>query len=615
MERRWLLKLAWGREGEVDFCFKLNELDGQNPESVCGRSEECPESFKLIVRISENAVHKRVKLHRLIFLVPLYPQIMIDLLNEFGLKSPKANVSEQGLGNVGAYWNLTPAELIEETIMRGDGEFTDTGALTVDTGEFTGRSPKDKFIVCDDETENNVWWGDINIKFDTEKFDRLYDRVCAYLTGREVYVRDCYACADPKHRLNVRVVTETPWMNLFVNNLFLRPGKDELSSFSPEWTIISAPGFKAIPKVDGTRQHNFAVINFTRKVILIGGTGYTGEIKKGIFSVLNYVLPQHKNVLSMHCSANEGKEGDVAIFFGLSGTGKTTLSADPNRALIGDDEHGWSDNAVFNFEGGCYAKCVNLSAEKEPQIFKAIRFGSLLENVEFFEGTSTVDYDNTSKTENTRVAYPVHYIDNAKPVSNGGAPKNIFFLTADAFGVLPPISRLNSGQAMYHFISGYTAKVAGTEMGITEPTTTFSACFGKAFLPLHPTRYAELLGEKLKNSDVKVWLVNTGWSGGSYGVGSRIKLKYTRALITAALNGDLDNVDYNTLPVFGLEYPTSCPNVPDEIMNPRDTWADKTAYDSKALDLAQAFVKNFKQYADHANEEIMAASPKVEVTA
>lgn len=537
-------------------------------------------------------------------------------MNEFGTKAPGASLANLGLKHVSAaYWNLAPSELVEETIMRGEGQLTDTGALAVDTGEFTGRSPKDKFIVCDGETEKSVWWGDINIKFEPGKFDALYNRVIAYLTGREIYVRDCYACADPNYRLNVRVVTEMPWQNLFAHNLFLRPTRDEIMSFEPEWTVISAPGFMAVPEIDGTRQHNFAVINFTKKIILIGGTGYTGEIKKGIFSVLNYVLPQHRNALSMHCSANEGHQGDVAIFFGLSGTGKTTLSADPNRALIGDDEHGWSDNSVFNFEGGCYAKCINLSAEKEPQIFNAIKFGAMLENIDFFDGTTTVDYDSTSKTENTRVAYPVNHINNAKSISVGKAPANIFFLTADAFGVLPPISRLDSGQAMYHFISGYTAKVAGTEVGITEPTTTFSACFGKAFLPLHPARYAELLGKKLKESGAKVWLVNTGWSGGSYGVGSRIKLGYTRALITAALNGELDQVEYDTLPVFGLQFPKSCPNVPSEILNPRQTWSDKAAYDAKANDLAAAFIKNFNQFAEGTSAEIINAGPKVAMMA
>lgn len=534
-------------------------------------------------------------------------------MNEYGLKNPNASIADLGLKNVAtAHWNLTSAELVEETILQGMGELTDTGALAIDTGEFTGRSPKDKFTVLDAETEKTVWWGDINIKFDSAKFDQMFTRIQAYLTGREVYVRDAYACADQRYRLNVRVVTEYPWQNLFVNNLFLRPTREEIETITPDWVIINAPGFLADPAIDGTRQHNFAMINFSKKMILIGGTGYTGEIKKGIFTVLNYVLPQHRNVLSMHCSANIGKDGDTALFFGLSGTGKTTLSADPNRGLIGDDEHGWSDDSVFNFEGGCYAKCVNLSAEKEPQIFNAIRFGSLLENTEFHPGTTSTDYDNISKTENTRVAYPINFIDNAVEPSVATPPKNIFFLTCDAFGVLPPISRLTNAQAMYHFISGYTAKVAGTEMGITEPTTTFSACFGKAFLPLHPAKYAELLGKKLKeNPDIKVWLVNTGWTGGSHGVGSRMKLSYTRAMITAALNGEFDKVKFEQLPIFHLQMPTMCTGVPAEILNPRNTWADKTAYDLTALDLAVKFVKNFAQYADGASAEILSAAPTV----
>jgi len=534
-------------------------------------------------------------------------------MNEYGLKNPKASVADLGLKNVGtAYWNLSPAELVEETILQGMGELTDTGALAIDTGEFTGRSPKDKFTVIDAETEKSVWWGDINIKFDAQKFDQMLTRISAYLTGREVYVRDAYACADQRYRMNVRVVTEYPWQNLFVNNLFLRPNRDEIENMNPDWVIINAPGFLADPAIDGTRQHNFAMINFTKKMILIGGTGYTGEIKKGIFTVLNYVLPHHKGVLSMHCSANIGEKGDTALFFGLSGTGKTTLSADPNRGLIGDDEHGWSDDSVFNFEGGCYAKCVNLSAEKEPQIFDAIRFGSLLENTEFYPGTTTTDYDNITKTENTRVAYPINFIENAEEPSVAAPPKNIFFLTCDAFGVLPPISRLTNEQAMYHFISGYTAKVAGTEMGITEPTTTFSACFGKAFLPLHPARYAELLGKKLKdNPDIKVWLVNTGWSGGAFGVGSRMKLSYTRAMITAALNGEFDKVKFEELPIFRLQMPTTCTGVPDGIMNPRNTWQDKAAFDQTAIDLAVKFVKNFAQYADGASAEILSAAPSV----
>lgn len=536
-------------------------------------------------------------------------------MNEYGLKAEDASIASIGLKNVSvAHWNLSVAELTEDTIIKGEGVLTDTGALAVDTGEFTGRSPKDRFIVCDSKTEDSVWWGNINIKFTPENFDLLFDKVAAYLTGREVYVRDAYACADPNYRLNIRVVTELPWQNLFANNLFQRPTKEEVLNFTPEWHVISAPGFKANPEKDGTRQENFAVINFTKKMILIGGTGYTGEIKKGIFSVLNYILPHEKNVLSMHCSANVGEAGDTAIFFGLSGTGKTTLSADPERGLIGDDEHGWSEDSIFNFEGGCYAKCIDLTQEKEPQIFNAIKFGALLENIEFYEGTTTVDYSNTSKTENTRVGYPIHFIDNAIEPSVAGAPKNIFFLTADAFGVLPPISKLNVGQAMYHFISGYTAKVAGTEVGIVDPVTTFSACFGEAFLPLHPTKYAELLGKKLKdNPEINVWLVNTGWSGGAFGVGERIKLKYTRAMITAALNGELNSVEYNTHQVFGLEMPTECPNVPSEILSPRNTWTDKDAYDAKANKLANEFVKNFSKFADAANEEILAAAPNVAV--
>ena len=538
-------------------------------------------------------------------------------MNEFGLKAKNATIADLGIKNVeDAYWNLTPAELVEESIIRGEGVLTDKGALAVDTGKFTGRSPKDKFIVCDSTTEKTVWWGEINIKFDPDKFDRLYEKVCSYFQGKTIYVRDSYACADPKYRLNVRVVTESPWQNMFANNLFLRPTKEEiLKMVKAEWSIICAPGFHADPALDGTRQDNFTIINFTKKIILIGGSAYTGEIKKGIFSVLNYVLPHEKKVLSMHCSANIGMQKDTAIFFGLSGTGKTTLSADPNRGLIGDDEHGWADQTVFNFEGGCYAKCVNLSMEKEPQIFNAIRFGSLVENVEFYDGTTTVDYDNITKTENTRAAYPINHIDNAVEPSIAGIPKNIFFLTCDAFGVLPPISKLDAGQAMYHFISGYTAKVAGTEVGIVEPTTTFSACFGKAFLPLHPTRYAELLGEKLKKNKVNVWLVNTGWSGGSFGVGSRMKLSFTRAMITAALNGELDKVQFESMPVFSLAMPKSCPGVPAEILNPRNTWNDKNEYDAKMNTLAASFVKNFAQYADFANEEILNAAPKIAVNA
>ncbi len=537
-------------------------------------------------------------------------------MNDFGKRGNNANLNDSiGLTNLGnVFWNLTPAELVEDTIISGQGVLTDTGAIAIETGEFTGRSPKDRFVVFDEKTENTVWWGDVNIKFSKEKFKSLYSRMQAYLTDKDVYVRDAYACADESHRLNIRVVSEYSWSNMFCHNMFLRPTDTEIENFTPDWHIVCVPGFKADPAVDGTRQHNFAILNFTKKMILIGGTGYTGEMKKGIFSVLNYLLPHEKNVLSMHCSANIGKDGDTAIFFGLSGTGKTTLSSDPNRQLIGDDEHGWSDNTVFNFEGGCYAKTIDLSREKEPQIFDAIKFGAILENIGFVDATSTPDYMDGTITENTRVSYPIDFIENTVNPSIGSTPKNIFFLTADAFGVLPPISRLTKEQAMYHFMSGYTAKVAGTEMGITEPTTTFSACFGKAFLPLHPAKYAKLLGEKLEGTDIKVWLINTGWTGGSYGVGSRMKLSYTRQMITAALEGKLNDVAYDTLPVFDLAIPTSCEGVPAEILNPRATWADKNAYDDTANNLAGQFVKNFEQYASETSTDILAAAPKVKQT-
>lgn len=532
-------------------------------------------------------------------------------MNDFGHKPKNADLSILGRNHsANVFWNMDQAELVEETITNGQGVFADSGALAIDTGEFTGRSPADRFIVADEKSNDTVWWGNINKKFDADKFDALFDKMCAYLMNRDIYVKDAYACADPEHRLNLRVIAEYPWSAMFAGNMFLRLNKEERDDFQPEWNIVCAPGFMADPEKDGTRQHNFAVINFTRKMIIIGGTGYTGEIKKGIFSVLNYLLPQEKNVLSMHCSANVGQDGDTAVFFGLSGTGKTTLSADPERKLIGDDEHGWAGESVFNFEGGCYAKCIDLSAEKEPQIWNAIKFGALLENIVFAEGSSTVDFEDSTKTENTRVSYPIHHIDNIMVPSAGTRPKNIFFLTCDAYGVLPPLSRLTPGQAMYHFISGYTAKVAGTEAGITEPQTAFSACFGAPFLPLHPTKYAEMLGEKMREHDVKVWLVNTGWSGGEYGTGERIKLKFTRAMITAALNGELDGVDYKAHPVFGVNMPTSCPNVPDEILDPKNTWENKGAYDEKADKLANAFVKNFEQFKDAANEEIMSAAPK-----
>jgi phosphoenolpyruvate carboxykinase (ATP) len=510
-----------------------------------------------------------------------------------------------------AHLNLSPTELVEHALINGEGTLNDTGALMADTGEFTGRSPKDKFTVCDSKTENTVWWGDVNFKFDPSKFEALLKKVIKHYAGKPVYVRDSYACADERYKLNIRVVNETAYHNLFCYNLFLRPTQEETKGFEPEWLILNAPSFKAVAAEDGTRQHNFSIIDFTRKIILVGGSGYTGEMKKGIFTVLNYILPEERNTLSMHCSANIGKNGDTAIFFGLSGTGKTTLSADPDRKLIGDDEHGWAEDSVFNFEGGCYAKCIDLTQEKEPQIFNAIKSGALLENTRFIPGTSTVDYTNISVTENTRVAYPIYAIDNIAVPSVGKVPENIFFLTADAFGILPPISKLSPGQAMYSFISGYTAKVAGTEAGVTEPQATFSACFGKAFLPLHPGKYAKMLGEKLKaNPNVNVWLINTGWSGGAYGVGSRMKLPLTRAMITAALNGELNQVVFEAHPIFGYQMPVSCPNVPAELLNPRNTWADKAAYDAQANKLANMFVKNFEQYANGVDAEILAAAPK-----
>lgn len=536
--------------------------------------------------------------------------------HHFSIKMNNNQIVEHIIQNAAkAHINLTVDQLVAKALERGEGKLTDMGALAADTGEFTGRSPKDKFTVCDAKTENSVWWGDINFKFTPENFDKLFNKVVEHYKGKELFVRDAYACANPKYRLNIKVVNETAYQNLFANNLFLRPTADELMTQQAEWLILAAPSFRANPAQDATRQHNFTIVNFTRKVILIGGSGYTGEIKKGIFSVLNYILPHEKKVLSMHCSANIGKDGDTAIFFGLSGTGKTTLSADPNRKLIGDDEHGWDSDTVFNFEGGCYAKCVGLTEEKEPQIWNAIKKGALVENVRFIPGTDKVNFDDISVTENTRVAYPIDFIDNIAVPSVGTSPKNIILLTADAFGVLPPISKLTPAQAMYHFISGYTAKVAGTEAGVTEPQATFSACFGKAFIPLHPGEYAELLGNKLKaHPEINVWLVNTGWSGGAYGTGQRMKLSFTRAMLTAALNGELNHVQYEAHPVFGVQMPTSCPNVPTEILNPRNTWADKAAYDSKANHLAQLFVKNFEQYASGVSAEILSAAPKAQGT-
>ena len=510
------------------------------------------------------------------------------------------------------HYQSAPNELVQDSLRLGQGTLTDTGALAISTGEFTGRSPNDKFIVKDEITEHTVHWNNFNIPIEEKCFSTIHKKIMEYLEGQpEVWVRDCYACADPRYRLNIRVITEKPWTNLFAYNMFLRPEEEELEDFKPEWHVISAPDLKLDPQECGIRQSHCAVISFKHKTILIAGTGYTGETKKGIFTILNYILPQEKNVLSMHCSANMGDDGDTAVFFGLSGTGKTTLSADPSRKLIGDDEHGWTDDGIFNFEGGCYAKLINLSKEREPEIFQAIRSGALAENVVFFTGTNSIDFDNATITENTRVSYPLHFISNALEPSIGNIPQNIFFLTCDAYGVLPPISKLTKRQAMYQFVSGYTAKVAGTEAGVTEPKPTFSACFGAPFLPLHPGFYAEMLGKKMEAHQVNVWLVNTGWTGGPYGQGHRMKLSFTRAMVSAALQGRLNDVPTTTDPVFGFAIPTEVPGVPSEVLIPRNTWADKEAYDEKARYLAGLFIKNFEKYASGASAETLAAAPKI----
>lgn len=523
------------------------------------------------------------------------------------------NLEKYGLKNVHAHWNLSPEELQEITVSKGMGVETKNGTLAIKTGKFTGRSPQDRFIVKDDYTKDRVWWGNINKPVSAENFDRLQENVEKYLSGKELYVRDGFVCADPKYKMGVRTVTELPWSSMFVFNMFLRPTSEELENFEEDWLVLCAPGYECPdPKGYGIRQGNFSILNFTKKIALVGGSAYTGEIKKGIFSALNMILPVDKNVLPMHCSANVGEEGDTAIFFGLSGTGKTTLSADPQRKLIGDDEHGWTDeNNIFNFEGGCYAKVIDLTEEKEPDIFRAIKPGAILENI-VFDAHGDVDYMDGSITENTRVSYPIYHIDNIQQPSYAGNPKNIFFLTCDAFGVLPPVSKLTPGQAAYHFISGYTAKVAGTEAGITEPVPSFSACFGAPFMPLHPTVYAEMLSKKMTEAGVNVWLLNTGWSGGPYGVGSRIKLKYTRAMITAILKGDLDKVDYEQHPIFGLFMPKYIPNVPIEMLDPMNTWLQKGGYISKAISLAHSFHLNFEKFSNQASEEIMEGGPLID---
>ncbi|MRI02239.1 phosphoenolpyruvate carboxykinase (ATP) [Kriegella sp. EG-1] len=530
-------------------------------------------------------------------------------------RKPKvSNVEKYGIKDATAHWNLDAETLQKITLEKGMGTVTENGTLCVNTGKFTGRSPQDRFLVKDEYTNDKVFWNRTNKAIAPENFEKLYNEVVNYLSKKEIFIHDGYVGAAPEYRLNVRTITEYPWSNYFVNNMFLRLEDSEIADFSEDWLVLCAPGYEAPnPSEFGIRQGNFSILDFTKKVALIGGSAYTGEMKKGIFSALNLILPIERNVLPMHCSANVGEDGETAIFFGLSGTGKTTLSADPQRKLIGDDEHGWTaENIIFNFEGGCYAKVIDLTEEKEPDIFRAIRPGAMLENVVFKEGTKEVDFSDTSITQNTRVSYPIHHIDNIAQPSYASNPKNIFFLTCDAFGVLPPISKLTPGQAAYHFISGYTAKVAGTEAGITEPVPSFSACFGEPFMPLHPTAYAEMLSKKMTEAGVNVWLINTGWSGGPYGVGSRIKLKYTRAMITEAMNGNLNEVDYDQHPIFGLHMPKYCHNVPSEMLDPMNTWLQKGAYISKAIQLAHSFHLNFDKFIDQASNEIMHGGPLID---
>lgn len=517
-------------------------------------------------------------------------------------------LSSLGLTNLGPVRrNLSVAELVEAAVRRGEGLLTASGALRVATGKYTGRSPNDKFVVDTPAVHDKIWWGN-NVPFEPDRFERLYRRLLAYLQQRELFIFDGFAGADPAYRLPIRVINELAWQNLFAHQLFRRPTQEELAEHEPGFTIIAAPGFKADPAVDGTRSEAFIILDFERRLVLIGGTSYAGEIKKSVFTIMNYLLPQ-QGVLSMHCSANQGAGGDVALFFGLSGTGKTTLSADPERLLIGDDEHGWSDAGIFNFEGGCYAKCIRLSYEREPQIWEAIRFGTVLENVILDPQTRVPDYDDESITENTRAAYPLEHIPGAVPSGRGEQPRTVVFLTADAFGVLPPIARLTREQAMYHFISGYTSKLAGTERGITEPQATFSTCFGAPFLPLPPSVYAELLGERINRHGTEVYLVNTGWSGGAYGVGRRMNLEYTRAMVRAAVSGQLRRVPCTPDPVFKVLVPESCPGVPAAVLRPQEAWADKEAYTRTAHSLAARFAANIKKFSA-VSADVLAAGPQ-----
>ncbi len=509
------------------------------------------------------------------------------------------------------HYNYDRPVLYEYAVKNDEAKLGNNGQLVVLTGKHTGRSPNDKFIVKNAETENKVWWGKVNVPIDEDKFEQLFFKIKGYLQHKEIFIQDVFAGTDEKFRLPVRIITDNAWQSVFVRNLFVLPTKEELETHTPGFTVIAVPSFEANAEEDGVNSETAILVNFEKKLVLIAGSSYAGEIKKSVFTVMNYLLPQ-QNVMPMHCSANMGENGDVAVLFGLSGTGKTTLSADPKRKLIGDDEHGWSDEGVFNFEGGCYAKVIRLSAEAEPDIYATTKmFGTVLENVEIDPETRTPDLDSAKYTENTRAAYPIEYIRNIVPEGKGGHAKNVIMLTADAFGVLPPISKLTPEQAMYHFISGYTAKVAGTEKGITEPVATFSACFGAPFMPMHPSVYAKLLGERIKKHNAQCWLINTGWSGGPYGVGERMKIKYTRAMLNAALEGKLDDVETVEDPIFGLHIPTKVDGVPDEVLIPRNTWADKEEYDKTAKKLAQMFIDNFKQFEEGTDEEIINAGPKI----
>jgi phosphoenolpyruvate carboxykinase (ATP) len=521
----------------------------------------------------------------------------------------QAALESHGIVNSGrVHWNLSSPRLYEEAIKRREGRLAHFGPFVVRTGHHTGRSPQDRFLVDEPSSSDKVWWGEVNRPISQEHYESLRSQMLAYLQGRDLYVQDCYVGADERYRMPIRVITESAWHNLFAHNMFIRPNEDLSARPEPEFTVIQAPGFHAHPESDGTRSEVFIVLNFGEKTVLIGGTEYAGEIKKSIFTVMNFILPQ-RNVLSMHCSANMGHDGDVAIFFGLSGTGKTTLSADPNRLLIGDDEHGWSDDGVFNLEGGCYAKVIRLNPEAEPEIYETTRrFGTVLENV-MIDAQGRIDLNDASLTENTRAAYPISHIPNATDSGMGGHPTNIIMLTADAFGVLPPVARLTPQQAMYHFLSGYTAKVAGTERGVTEPVATFSTCFGAPFMALSPIVYARLLGEKIQQHGSDVWLVNTGWTGGPYGEGERMKIAYTRAMITATLDSTLRDVPTRIDPVFGLAIPESCPNVPNEVLDPRSTWADPARYDAQATKLAGMFRENFQQFIAEVPQEIAEAGP------